>query len=166
MVVVVECARLVAPAQVVVERPSHLMLDLVAQPDQEAKVVGGVLVDGRSTLVDAAFEFPVFIGAMLRPIEMPALALLGVVAVLDALAPIVRMQQVRPGNDHEDDERLRLEGDVRVIEHPDSAQSRFTRLRQEFQRERANGAVACSHRVGIAISISSASALRRPHIHR
>ena len=82
------------------------MLDLVAKAVQEPQIGLGRSVKRARRLVQALEQVPVpkrTVGVALEP---PPLAMLLEVAILDALLPVVSVQQIRPSDHHQHNEGL------------------------------------------------------------
>jgi hypothetical protein len=119
VLVVIQCACLVSAAEMGIKKGSrHLMLYLMPETDQEARVVRRVAIQGRPAGVDAPFEFPMLVRSVPGAIEDAAFGTLPVVAILDLLASVIGVKQVSPSDHHQDDKRLRLETDLGVVENP------------------------------------------------
>ena len=61
--VVVQRTGLVSATQEVVQRPRHLMFDLVTEANEEPEVVCGIAINRRRLLVEASLKLP---GYLLR----------------------------------------------------------------------------------------------------
>jgi len=144
VIIVIKCACLIPAAEPRIERSGHLVLDLMAKANEETKVISRIFVDGGAALVQAALQFPVLERSMFCADESATLIALPKVPIFDALGPVVRMKKVGPCDDHQHDERLGLERDLRVVERADGCQRGFTRLGDELGLYRAN----CSSSLG------------------
>jgi len=91
------------------------MLDLVAQPNQEPQVVGCVTIDGTPRVIEAALKLPVLVRSVLGSVVSLSNGALFVVAIVDALRPIVGVQEIGPRDDRQNDKRLGLEARLRVV---------------------------------------------------
>jgi hypothetical protein len=85
------------------------MGDLVPETDQEEKVLHRLVVEGTLASGEALPKVPVLEGAIRGSLGATSFARASVVAILHARPALVSVEQVRPGDAHEDDERLRLE---------------------------------------------------------
>ena len=125
-------ARQVLRAHVFVERRGHVVLDAVPEPDQQLEVQGGVLVQRALVALDARGQLPPLEALTVRSsFELAARVLLVLVEVPDlhSVLSVVGVHQVSPRDDHEDDERLGLELDERVVVGLDGREGGLTRLR-------------------------------------
>lgn len=121
------------------------MFDLVAQANEESKVVGCVGVDRRLAIVETPLKLPVLISAVLGPVEHASFCALREVPVLDPLSAVVGVQKVCPCDDHQDNKCLGLESDLRIIEDADRVESRLAGLGDEFRADRPNTSTSPRH---------------------
>ena len=106
--------------------PSRLVvLDLVAQANQEAKIVLRRSVQRAGVVFQATLKFPILESAGLCSVKRSALGALPIVSILNALLPIVSMEQIHPGDVYQDDERFGLECRERVVERLDGVEGCF-----------------------------------------
>jgi hypothetical protein len=98
------------------------MLNLVTQTNQELEIIDGVFINRARSIAKATLQFPVLLGAMACFVIFLPLLRLFKIAVVNALGPIVSMEEVCPRDHHEDDKSLGLEFDERVVENLDCAQ--------------------------------------------
>src|SRR3990172_2321696 len=92
------------------------MLDLVPQTNQEPQVLTDLTLKGALFVIEAPLQFPMLEGTVLGAVVMLPLLSLGEVSVVNLLAAAVRMEEICPCNDHQDDIGLRLKGHIRVVE--------------------------------------------------
>jgi hypothetical protein len=67
------------------------MLNLVPNADEKAKIIRGISINWRPTIVETPFQLPVFVCARLRLIEYTAPFLLLEIPVLNALLAEIGM---------------------------------------------------------------------------
>src|ERR1035437_7560529 len=91
------------------------MLDLASQTHQEPQVLNDLALKGALWVVEAPLQFPMPEGTVLGAVVMLPLLSLGEVSVVNLLAAVVRMEEICPRDDHQDDVGLRLEGHIRVV---------------------------------------------------
>ena len=119
---VVEAAREVTRRELIVNAGRLVVRDLVPQSDKKLKIALRECVQRAGWIAEATAEIPVLEGTGLYSVELATLGLLLVVPVLDAFAPVVRVEQVRPSDRHEYDERLGLECREGVVEGLDGVE--------------------------------------------
>lgn len=116
VLVVVQAAGLKFGAKRRINFRRHLMFNLMSNTDEKSKIVCCIAFNRARILFQAALKLPELVCPLCCAVETSLFSVLLIVTILGAELPEVSVKHVGPSNVHQDDEHLRFECDLRVIE--------------------------------------------------